>query len=105
MSLCLRLCMNEPGRTKALSNRTEIWQAGGRNLSLPSSPPSSPRRVHPAVRIMFGTLAQAPSHPRPTERRKTLTHFNAATGRKGAAQRKLKPGVPWSDEEKEAPRL
>lgn len=43
--------------------------------------------VHPAVRIMFGTLAQAPSHLRPAERRrrrKTLTHFNTGTGREEA---------------------
>lgn len=39
--------------------------------------------VHPAVRIMFGTLAQALRHPRPAERRKKiLTHLNTESGRK-----------------------
>ena len=60
--------------TKAPMNRTEIWQAGwGRNLSLRRAALLS--CVHPAVRIMFGTPAQAPGHPRPAERRKNTDPF------------------------------
>lgn len=79
------------GRTKALFNWTEILAGGERELSGCRAALLS--CAHPAVRIMFGTLARAPSHSRPAEGwggEEILTHFNrAGTGRKNQLTEKI----------------
>lgn len=46
--------------------------------------------VHPAVRIMFGTLAQAPRHPRPAERRRKKKYWPILTQRQVERSRSKK---------------